>query len=113
MPWLPPTVRVSTEHITPWPPMTLRPKQARVGDPALIVPRVDAVHKRTHALREVIGGADVHVRHVHDVAGRATEEVQETRREVDAVDLADQTSPMSLPSPKSRVSTAHIMPHRR
>ena len=90
--------------------MMLQPKQARAGDPALLAPGVDAVHQRNRALREAIGGADIHVRHVHDVAGRATEKVQEPRREVDVADLADQTSPMSLSSPMARVSTEHIMP---
>ena len=62
-------------------------EQVRVGDLALLVLRVDVAHQRTHALREVIGGADIHILHVHDVAGRAGE-AQELRREEDVVDPA-------------------------
>ena len=41
-------------------------------------PRADAAHSRTRALTEATGGADAHVRHVHDAAGRATERCRNT-----------------------------------
>ena len=80
MPWLLPMAGVSTKHTMPRPSMMLW-RESRFGwHLVLLALRVDVVHPRTHALREAIG-ADVHVRHARDAAGRAVGEAQELRLE--------------------------------